>query len=227
MTDLLVSDDADTADARAADVIADALDIAIALRGRASVALSGGTTPWRMIAHLVHLPLAWHAVDVLQVDERVAPDGDPVRNLSRLAPLIQESAASAATLHPMRVALGANAAIADYGRVLASLDGPIDVVHLGLGEDGHTASLTLGDPVPPGDHAPVIATTQPHDGTLRVTLSYPALNSAGLVVWLVTGRHKRDILHRLRAGDPSISAGRVAPRRAVLVADRAAVGDDR
>lgn len=224
MIDRVVLDDAGSAARLAAGRIAEGIARAVAARGRASVALSGGRSPWVMMRHLFVLDVDWTAVDILQVDERVAPDGDDARNLTHLARIVEGSPAAAARLHPMRVAEGTAAAVADYQDVLAALGGPIDVVHLGLGEDGHTASLVPGDSVLEIDEAPVAATGAPYDGHVRVTLTYPTIDAAKRIVWLVTGPGKDEMARRLEAGDETIPAGRVSPERAILVLDRMAAG---
>ena len=209
----------------AAGRMADLLSAAVQARGRASLALSGGRSPWAMMEDLFARDLPWDHVDILQVDERVAPDGDEQRNWTRIAGLLAGSPAQAARAHPMRVADGADAAVRDYLGVLAGLDGPIDVVQLGLGDDGHTASLAPGDPVLEVTDAPVAATAAPFNGTVRVTLTYPALDAAREVLWLVTGAAKAAMAERLEQGDPAIPAGRVAAASQVIVLDRAAAGD--
>lgn len=208
----------------AAGRIADLLMGAVAERGRASLALSGGRSPWAMMEVLFARDLPWPAVDILQVDERVAPDGDEQRNWTRIAALLAASSACAARVHPMRVGGGAEAAVRDYLDVLAALPGPIDVVQLGLGEDGHTASLAPGDPVLDVADAPVAATAHPFNGTRRVTLTYPAIDGARHVLWLVTGAAKAAMVSRVESDDRSIPAGRVTAPSQVLVLDRAAAG---
>lgn len=222
----IVPGDADDAAAWAAGTIAAYLSDCLAVRPRASLAVSGGRSPWVMMADLFARDLPWQRVDLLQVDERVAPDGDERRNLTRIAALLEGSPAGAAHLHPMRVAQGADAAVRDYARVLRDLGGPIDVIQLGLGEDGHTASLAPGDPVLDVRDALVAATSHPFNGTTRVTLTYPALDAAGLVVWLVTGEPKRGMARRVEAGDPAIPAGRVRAARQLLVMDEEAAAPD-
>lgn len=224
--DRVIRPDADGAAHWAAQRIGGAVREALTGRGRASLALSGGRSPWVMMAHLFALDLPWHAVDILQVDERVAPDGDAQRNMTRIAALLDGTPAAAARMHPMEVTRGPAAAVRGYTEVLASLGGPIDVVQLGLGEDGHTASLAPGDPVLDVHDAPVAATAHPFNGTTRVTLTYPALDAAHEVVWLVTGSAKRGMASRLAAADPSIPAGRVRALSQVLVLDRDAAGPD-
>lgn len=224
--DRVVPGDADDAAEWAARSIAAFLTQALAARDRASLAVSGGRSPWVMMAHLFSRDLPWHRVDLLQVDERVAPDGDERRNLTRILEIVEGSPAARARLHPMRVAAGPDAAVRDYSQVLRALGSPIDVIQLGLGEDGHTASLAPGDPVLDVRNALVAATAHPFNGTTRVTLTYPALDAAGQVVWLVTGAAKREMARRLEAAAPSIPAGRVRAPRQLLVMDEEAAGPD-
>ncbi len=198
---------------------------AIEARGRASLAVSGGRSPWVMMADLFRRDLPWQCVDILQVDERVAPDGDDIRNMSRIGPLIMGSPAERARVHPMQVGDGADAAVEDYRELLAGLGGPIDVVQLGLGDDGHTASLVPGDPVLDITDALVAATAARYRGTTRVTLTYPAINAARHVLWLITGPGKREVVRLLEDGDTGIPAGRVSAPAQVLVVDRAAATD--
>jgi 6-phosphogluconolactonase len=209
--------DAAAAASRAADEVVAVVREAVAAGGVAHLALSGGSTPWAMLGELAGRDLPWAAVHVWQVDERVAPDGDPARNLSHLAPLVP----AVATLHPMLVAdRSPEAAAQAYA---AELPEHLDLVHLGLGPDGHTASLVPGDPVLGVVDAPVAATAGPYQGHRRVTLTYPGLRRARRVLWLVVGADKAAALARLRDADPAIPAGRVAQAGAVVVADRAAL----
>jgi 6-phosphogluconolactonase len=120
---------------------------------------------------------------------------------------------------------GADAAVEDYRELLAGLGGPIDVVQLGLGDDGHTASLVPGDPVLDITDALVAATAARYRGTTRVTLTYPAINAARHVLWLTTGSGKREVVRLLEDGDTGIPAGRVSAPAQVLVVDRAAATD--
>jgi 6-phosphogluconolactonase/glucosamine-6-phosphate isomerase/deaminase len=174
-----------------------------------------------MLRALAREDVPWDQVHLLQVDERVAPDGDPDRNLIAL----HESLPAPARVHPMPVELDdLDAAARRYADILTSVAGSppeLDLVHLGLGGDGHTASLVPGDPVlDVGDRD--VAITGPYQGRRRMTLTYPALDRARQVVWLVTGEDKAAMLARLCDGDATIPAGRVRAARAAVFADHAA-----
>jgi 6-phosphogluconolactonase len=162
--------------------------------------------------------LASERVRIFQVDERIAPDGDPDRNFSQLHAALP--AAALERLRPMPV-LDADleAAAARYAAELPEL---LDLVHLGLGPDGHTASLVPGDPVLEVRDRLVALTAGEYQGRRRMTLTYPALDAARRILWLVTGDDKREALKRLLAGDRSIPAGRVEAHDVVVVCDRAA-----
>jgi 6-phosphogluconolactonase len=212
--------DAEAAARRGAEVIADASADALSRRDRFSLAVSGGHAPWRMFELLGEHDLDWGRIDVFQVDERLAPDGDPDRNLVHLEASLPAAAAGA--IRPMAVTDDDPEASA--ARYAASLPDALDLVHLGLGPDGHTASLIPGDPVLEVTDRPV-ATTGEYQGRRRMTLTYPALAAARRILWLVTGADKPEALAKLRAGDDSIPAGRVEARGAILIADAAAAGD--
>ena len=214
---------------RGATLIAAAARESTSLRGRFAVALSGGTTPWQMLRALADEAMPWRDTHVLQVDERAAPDGAPDRNLGRLREcLLERGLLPPERLHAMPVAdADLAAAAARYARTLAEVAGSppvLDFVHLGLGPDGHTASLVPGDTVLEVRDRDVALTDQPYQGHRRMTLSYPLLDRARQVLWLVTGSSKAEMLQRLRDGDPTIPAGRVAQTNAVVLADRAAAG---
>jgi len=209
--------DADSVAERAATFVAERADAAIADRGRFAFAVSGGHTPWAMFAHLTD-KVAWEHVTIFQVDERIAPDGDPDRNLTHLTASLAPGLG--ADIRPMPVdGQDLERAATAYAR---SLPERFDLVHLGLGPDGHTASLVPGDPVLDVDDSDV-ALTDVYHGRRRMTLTYPALNKAHQVLWLITGADKVDALRRLRAGDRSIPAGRVETASQLVIADEAAV----
>jgi 6-phosphogluconolactonase len=200
---------------RGADEVAAAASVAIAARGRFTFAVSGGHTPWAMFRALANEDLPWQAIGIWQVDERVAPDGDPDRNLTSLAQALPEPV----ELHPMPVTEDDLDAAA--GRYAASLPSAFDLVHLGMGDDGHTASLVPGDPVVDVVDRDVALTLE-YRGRRRMTLTYPVLGRCRRVLWLVAGEDKAEMLPRLLAGDPSIPAGRVSANEQLVVADRAA-----
>ena len=211
--------DPEAAARRGAELITAAAAQAIAARGSFTLAVSGGHAPWRMFELLADDDLDWARIELFQVDERVAPAGDPDRNLTQLEASLPS--ASGGSIRPMPVTEpDLEQAAARYAGALPER---LDLVHLGLGPDGHTASLVPGDPVLEVDDRPV-ATTGPYQGRRRMTLTYPALAAAGGVLWLVTGADKRTVLAKLRAGDESIPAGRVANPNPTLICDREAAG---
>jgi 6-phosphogluconolactonase len=211
----------------AARLMASEAQRAVADRGRFVVALSGGRTPWLMLRALAARDdVPWGRFHVVQVDERVAPSGHPDRNLTHL----RDSLISAVPLppehvHAMPVESGDLAAAAErYAATLQEFAGApavLDLVHLGLGPDGHTASLIPGDPVLDITDRDV-AVSGAYQGRPRMTLTFPIINRARRLLWVVTGREKAPALARMRDGDPTIPAGRVRHDHAVAVADRAA-----
>jgi 6-phosphogluconolactonase len=212
--------------ARGAELVAEALRTAVAARGRATVAFSGGTTARALLTALVDADVPWSAVDVLQVDERIAPNAHPDRNLTALRRhLVDHVPLSADRLHPMPVeAEDLDRAAAAYGDTVHEIAGrppTIDVVHLGIGADGHTASLVPGGPWRDEGADPVVVTA-PYQGRRRMTLTLSVLSGARRVLWFVRGAAKAPVVQRLVEGDPSIPAGAVEASRAVLVLDSAA-----
>lgn len=220
--------DADTVARQAAQFIAAAARDAVGARGRFTLAVSGGHTPWKMLRLLATLDVPWQGVHLFQVDERVAPAGDKDRNLTHLREsLLGTVKLDAGQVHAMPVEdKDLSAAAARYAQQLESIAGAppvLDLVHLGLGPDGHTASLVPGDKCLEVTAADVTV-SGPYQGHLRMTLTYPVLNRARAVLWLVTGADKVPMFARLQAGDRTIPAGRVSRDRAVVLADAAAAG---
>jgi 6-phosphogluconolactonase len=210
----------------AAVLIAEQARASIAARGRFVLALSGGETPRPMLNELAAMDVDWDGVHVVQVDERFAPPGDPARNLT----LLQETLLAHAPLAPEQIypmpveAADPAAAAGDYARLLEQLAGVppvIDLVHLGLGTDGHTASLVPGDAALDVTDADV-AVTGVYKGRQRMTLTYPVIDRARCILWQVSGEAKAPMLARLCAGDTDIPAGHIAREQAVVLADHAA-----
>lgn len=209
---------------RAAEWIAARMKPAVAARGRFTLAVSGGSTPAAMFAALSQLALPWAEVHVFQVDERVAPDDDPDRNLGDLSANLLDRVPVHA--HVMDVtAPDLDDAARRYAAELRAVtdDGVLDVVHLGLGDDGHTASWPPGDPVIDVEDADV-AITQPYRGRVRMTLTVPTVNRARDVMFLAAGAGKAEMVQKLVARDPGIPASRVRPDATLLVDERAAAG---
>jgi len=213
--------DADAASRCAAEVVAAAGQEAIEARGEFELALSGGRTPWAMIGLLGEMEeMPWASTHIYQVDERVAPPGDEVRNLTHLVQML--SLDHQAALRPMPVtSRDLELSAAEYE---VHVPEHLDLVHLGLGPDGHTASLVPGDSVLELDDRRVAMTGDPYQGHRRMTLTYPALAAARQILWLVLGEEARDAVAKLLAGDPSIPAARVQNDNTILVADEAAAG---
>jgi 6-phosphogluconolactonase len=223
----VLSDPGAVAD-RAAAILAEYALEAIAARGSFVMAVSGGHTPWIMLRQFAAARIPWRAVHVVQVDERVAPAGDTDRNLTHISEsLLGHSALPPEQLYAMPVeSPDLEAAAGRYAATLRKIAGEIpiiDLVHLGLGPDGHTASLVPGDPVLDVDNADV-ALSGPYQGLRRMTLTYPILNRARRILWVVTGGEKAGMVNRLLDGDRGIPAGRVSSERALLLADSEAAG---
>src|SRR5438094_6392122 len=220
--------DADAVAKEAAAVIAREARQAVAARGRFVMAVSGGHTPWMMLRALADEDVPWASVHMFQVDERVAPEGHADRNLTHLrASLLEHAPLPPAQLYAMPVEIpDLQSAAAKYAAELERIAGAppvLDLVHLGLGPDGHTASLVPGDPVLDVTDRDV-AVTGVYQGRNRLTRTYPVLNRACLILWLVTGSEKVPMYKRLLTAEQSIPAGRVLQKNAVLLADSAAAG---
>jgi 6-phosphogluconolactonase len=209
----------------AARLVAGAAHAAVKARGRFLLAVSGGQTPWEMLRALASEDLPWHAVHIFQVDERVAPPGHADRNLTHLCEALSHAPLRPEQIHAMPVEADDLAAAADrYAAeltVLAGIPPILDLIHLGLGADGHTASLVPGDAVLTVTDRDV-AITGVYQGRRRMTLTYPLINRARQILWLATGAAKAPMLARLKAADPTIPAGRVRQDDAVILADAAA-----
>lgn len=217
--------DADAACAAAGDFVADRVREAMEERGVVTVALSGGTTPRRMFEELAKRELPWPAVHLFQVDERVVPDGHRDRNATALLEhLVAHVALPPGNFHAMPVGTPSLLDPAQrYERLLHRVCGApavLDVVHLGLGADGHTASLVPGDAVFEVEDDDVALTSE-YEGRVRLTLTFPALRRARHVVWLVTGAPKAEALRALSRGT-GLAAARLARHDAVVFADAAA-----
>jgi 6-phosphogluconolactonase len=213
---------------RGAALIAAAARESVAARGTFTMAVSGGHTPWKMLSALTDEDVPWGSIQILQVDERIASAGDPDRNLTHLRKsLLNKAAIAPEQIHAMPVeAADPDAAARQYAGTLKSLAGNpaiLDLIHLGLGPDGHTASLVPHDPVLEVTDRDV-ALTGIYQDRRRMTLTYPTLNRARQILWLVTGADKVDALARLRRRDASIPGGRIANANMVVLVDTAAVG---
>src|ERR1019366_1717518 len=222
---LEVFEDAEAvARAAAATVAADA-PAAAAARGRFVTAVSGGKPPWSMLRALAGEDVPWKDVHVFQVDERIAPAGDPDRNLTHLrASLLEHAPLPPQQIYAMAVeSPDLEAAAKQYARTLEQVAGSppvLDLAHLGVGPDGHTASIVPGDPVLKVTEADV-GLTGVYMGRRRMTLTYPVLNRSRRILWLMTGSEKVAMLPRLLDGDTTIPAGRISRDQAVVLADRA------
>ena len=221
-----VLEDRTAAAKQAAAYIAGEARLAVAARGRFILALSGGTTPLEMLRLLSDHGVPWKEVQVVQVDERLAPAEDPDRNFLYLKEtFLDHVPLTPGQIHAMPMEEeDLDTAAVHYAKTLREIAGDppvLDLVHLGMGPDGHTASLVPGDPVLEVIDRDV-APTGVYQGRRRLTLTYPIINRARRILWLVTGRDKAPMLARLNDGDPSIPAGRISRERALVMADRAA-----
>jgi 6-phosphogluconolactonase len=216
--ELEILDGPDQVAIRAADDVAIFASDAVADHGRFTFAVSGGHTPWAMFSALSGRDLPWPNITIFQVDERVAPEGDPARNLTYLT---ESLGPATPEIVPMPVTdTDLESAARRYADLLPER---FDLVHLGLGPDGHTASLVPEDPVLAVTDR-LVALTQPYQGHPRMTLTYPALARAEQLLWLVTGEDKKVPLSKLLFEDRSIPAGQVEAARSLVLADKDAAG---
>ena len=210
--------------------LADAIRASVDARGRCAMAVSGGHSPWPMLESLARRDdLPWESVWLFQVDERIAPDGDDDRNLTHLREhVLAVRPELASRTHPMPVNdPDLEAAAARYAELLVEVCGTparLDIIHLGLGPDGHTASLVPGDAVLDVTDRDVALTAGTYQGRRRMTLTYPLIDRAHRIMWQVVGAGKAEALKKMMAGDTSIPGGRVAPSHATVLADAAAAG---
>ncbi|MBC7778980.1 MAG: 6-phosphogluconolactonase [Proteobacteria bacterium] len=212
--------------AHASATIALAARVAIGARARFLLAVSGGNTPLETLRRLATETIDWQQVHLAQVDERVAPSGSDERNLTHLQAMLLDRVPLPRThVHSMPVEdIDISAGAQRFARQLEQIAGrpaTFDMMLLGLGADGHTASLVPGDPVLDSSAAEV-ALTEVYRGARRMTLTFPIINRARCVVWLIAGASKAPALAQLIHRDLSIPASHVARERALLLVDRAA-----
>jgi 6-phosphogluconolactonase/glucosamine-6-phosphate isomerase/deaminase len=206
--------DADQAGKAAARMVGRWLDRDVRRHGSASVAFSGGHAPLPMFAALATMPIAWDQVEVFQVDERVAPDGDPARNAAALANL----PVPRRQMHLMPV----TAADLDRAarRYATALPARLDVVVLGVGDDGHAASWPPGHDVV--DASEPVRAIGEFNGWRRMTLTPSAVNGARRRLVLVPGADKAEVVARWMAGDRDLPITRVHRRATTVILDTAA-----
>lgn len=220
-----VMSDPDSVARRAAAVIAEHARAAFAARGRFSVAISGGYTPHAMLRMLGREEVPWGGVHVFQVHARITPLGTQDSNLPKLREvLMEESTMDPSQIYAMPTnSRDPNRDAANYAETLERISGrpPIlDLVHLGLFADGHTASLFFGDDVLHDTRD--VAVTARKENRRRITLTFPLINRARSILWVVTGSDKTKALIQLETGDPSIPASGIRRDRVLVLADRAA-----
>jgi 6-phosphogluconolactonase len=218
---------------RAVEIVVQVGSRAIDERGLFVWAVSGGSTPRRMLELLGgRRDLDWSRTHLCQVDERLAPDGDPDRNATMLteALLTPEFLGNnqPAGIWWMPVTdEDPDAAAAAYADLLDALSGhPLifDLIQLGMGGDGHTASLVPGDPILSIDDKDVALTAE-YNGRRRMSLTWPVLDRAKELLWVVGGSSKQDAVRLLLSNDPSIPATLPTQARATVLLDVDAAGD--
>lgn len=226
--ELVVLPDAEAVAQKAVQIIAELAQEKIRLTGKFLFAVSGGSTPWKVLRQLANTTLPWDAIELFQVDERIAPAGDTQRNLTQIMQnLLDHSALSLKQIHAMPVEQpDLESAAESYAQQLIKLCGnppKLDLIHLGLGEDGHTASLLPDDPA--RNSQELVTITKEYQGLQRMTMTYPVINTAQQRLWIVTGANKQSMLERLYQGDDSIPAGLVERTNAIILADQNAAGN--
>jgi 6-phosphogluconolactonase len=219
---MVVRSNAEETARAAAKVIAERARSAVAARGKFVLALSGGHSPSPMLRALAEEELPWEKMYFSQVDERIAPAGHPDRNLTTQLKALEHAPLPPDHFQPMPVEAPDVASAAEsYAQTLRALAGSppvLDLVHLGIGTDGHTASLVPADPVTAVTDADV-ALTSVYQGRRRMTLTFPILNRSRAILWLITGSEKAAMLAQLQAADTTIPAGRIRQEAAIVFAD--------
>ncbi|MBT4890162.1 MAG: 6-phosphogluconolactonase [Rhodospirillales bacterium] len=216
--------DAQSVADKCANIIADHMMQAINQHAKFTIAFSGGSTPIPLFQRLSTLTLPWDKVHIFQVDERVAPDGDENRNYNNLKThLLDHISIPPAQVYAMQVAtLSSWKAAETYETLVRKHTGTppcFDLIHLGLGEDGHTASLIPKDPVLKNSDS-YVATSQVYNRYERLTFTYDTINATKCILWQVTGKKKAKMLKRLISGDTKIPAGRIVRDQAIIVTDQ-------
>jgi 6-phosphogluconolactonase len=203
--------------------IAQAARKAIFDHGRFTMAISGGRTPWQMLKRLTKEKLSWEKIFIFQVDERVAPDGHPDRNLTQLFQALEGSGLMTRIniFHMHVTAENLDEACDDYVKTIHEVteNGQFDLVHLGMGTDGHTASLIPDDAVCAISDRDVAITENPYQGRIRMTLTYPLIDRAKEILWVITGQEKQQMFERFLSGDETIPAGVVDKNKALVFTD--------
>lgn len=195
----------------------------IETKGSFSFAISGGRTPWEMLAKLAQENLPWEKINLFQVDERIAPDGHKDRNLTQLFHVLKGTRLmTRLNIFPMHViSENLQEACEEYAQHIERITGNciLDLIHLGMGADGHTASLIPGDKVCDVENQMIALTDQPYQGRQRMTMTYPLINQAENILWLITGEEKKEMLVRMLNKDPEIPAGKISQDQAILMTD--------
>ncbi len=220
--------DPDAVAVRGAELLAGYLE-EDAARGGATLALSGGRTPQNVLERLARLDLPWERIAVFQVDERIAPANHVDRNRTQAAAALHAPIERHPTSFRWMPVEEPNldAAARRYADVLRAAAGSppvLGTVHLGLGADGHTASLFPGSPLV-AERKREVVVTEPHLGRRRMTVTLPVLNRARRILWIVTGADKRTALAGLIAGDARVVGSRVRRDGALVLADADAAAD--
>lgn len=208
---------------QAAIHIAQSARKAIFDHGRFTMAISGGRTPWQMLKRLTKEKLSWEKIFIFQVDERIAPDSHPDRNLTQLFKTLEGSGLITRIniFHMHVTAEHLEEACEEYAKTIKEITetGQLDLIHLGMGTDGHTASLIPSDPVCNVMDKDVALTENPYQGRIRMTLTLPLINRSKEILWVITGEEKQEMFDRLLSGDQSIPAGTISSQQAVVFTD--------